>query len=389
MVMALAIIAFQLIITAILIRNLIAFRALPDRSIPADGLTLRVSILIPARNEEGVIERVVRSATMQSYPHLEVIVLDDRSDDRTPEILTSLKSEFPEILWVHEGVERPAGWLGKPWACHQLSQQATGDILLFVDADTILESTLCERIVSEFMMNDSNGMVTVWPKQITISRLEKTIIPMIYYTLLGFLFSEYTRRDPRWMPKFMASRFRPMFAAACGQCIAISRGVYDAIGGHECVKSDVVEDVGLARAIRNLNMPVRMYHGVGSIACRMYSEDEQISNGFRKNFLAGFDNNVLIFLFSAVMHLLVFVLPYVMVLITVLSSQFFDSLVWVIAVFLPILQRILLARLMQWPIWTAFTHVFGVLWFQLLGITVITDKLLKRSVEWKGRKDTT
>jgi len=389
MVMALAIIAFQLIMTAILVRNLISFRALPHRSKPVDELNLRVSILIPARNEEGVIERVVQSATMQSYPHLEVIVLNDRSDDSTPVILESLKAEFPEILEVHEGVERPAGWLGKPWACHQLSQYATGDILLFVDADTILESTLCERIVTEFLMNDSKGMVTVWPKQITISIMEKTIIPMIYYTLLGFLFSEYTRRDPRWMPKFMVSRFRPMFAAACGQCIAISRGVYNTIGGHECVKSDVVEDVGVARAIRNLNIPVRMYHGVGSIACRMYSEDEQIYNGFRKNFLAGFGNNVLIFLFSAVMHLLVFVLPYAMVLITVLSSQFLESQAWVIAVFIPIIQRIALARLMQWPMWTACTHVFGVMWFQLLGITVITDKLLKRSVEWKGRKVTT
>jgi len=389
MEVVLAILAFQVMMTIILIRNLSDFRRLPERSEnPADS-KLRISILIPARNEEVVIERVVRSATSQLYLNVEVIVLDDKSDDKTPGILYALQTELAPLLSVYEGNDRPAGWLGKPWACHQLSQKATGDILLFVDADTILEPTLCEQISNEFRMNGTKGMVTVWPKQITISFMEKVIIPMIYFTLLGFLYSGYTQRDPRWMPKFLSSRFRPLFAAACGQCIAIPRSVYDTIGGHGCVKSDVVEDVGLARAIRNLNLPIRMYHGVGSIACRMYTQDEHIFNGFRKNFLAGFGNNVALFITSALLHLLVFVLPYIMVMKSLYTSQLDVSILWAVAIILPIIQRMLIAYLMKWPMWTAMTHIIGVLWFQYLGVIVIADRLLKRSVEWKGRKVTT
>src|ERR1041385_5172030 len=93
-----------------------------------------VSILVPARNEERIIERTVRAFLAQDYPHFEVIVVDDRSTDATPQILASI--DDPRLVVVR-GEEMPPGWLGKPWALHQAAARARGELLMFVDADIV------------------------------------------------------------------------------------------------------------------------------------------------------------------------------------------------------------------------------------------------------------
>ncbi|MGZ8710519.1 MAG: glycosyltransferase, partial [Thermoanaerobaculia bacterium] len=94
----------------------------------------RVSVIIPARDEERMIERTVRAFLAQTYPEVEIVVVNDRSVDRTGEILARF-----ETLIVVDNEEPPPGWLGKPWALHQGSRHATGELLLFVDADVIYE----------------------------------------------------------------------------------------------------------------------------------------------------------------------------------------------------------------------------------------------------------
>ncbi len=385
MILAISVLLVQGMISAVLLRNRLQFKSIHSqiRSIDPPNNPL-VSILIPARNEEDVIKNVVISALKQSYQAIEVIVLDDNSNDNTSSILAQLALNYGLKLRVYQGSDRPDGWLGKPWACFQLSTYASGDIFLFVDADTQLEETLVDSIIGDFE-NNGDGLVTVWPQQILGSFSEKVIIPLVYYTLVSFLFTDYTRRDPKWMPSHLALMFRNLFAAACGQCIAIPKTIYEHIGGHHLVKSDVVEDVAFARSVRNMGLPVRMYHGLDSIQCRMYTNHNQIFMGFRKNFLAGFGNNLALFIASALLHIMVFILPLILFPVSVLNNDWMGSILWMIAIVIPIGHRLLLNKWFKWPAWTAFTHVFGVLWFQYLGLVVLFDRLFNRKVLWKGR----
>lgn len=385
MILAIAVLLVHGLVSAVLLRNRRDFKSIHCLNGEYDfKYKPKVSILIPARNEEKVIRKVVTSALNQSYFPFEVIVLNDKSEDKTGEILADLVSEYGEQLRVYQGTERPEGWLGKPWACYQLASFANGEIFLFVDADTHLDQTHVEHIVADFGKN-GEGLTTVWPQQILGSTAEKLIIPLVYYTLLGFLVTEYTRRDPRWMPTSLARMFRSMFAAACGQCIAMTRSTYEHIGGHKLVKSDVVEDVAFARAVRGMGLPVRMYHGNDSIQCRMYSNHHEIYMGFRKNFLAGFGDHLPLFIGSALLHITVFVLPIGFFITSLKCQDIYLTGLWFTAIIIPIAQRLLLNNWFKWPIWTAFTHVFGVLWFQFLGLIVVFDRLFKRKVLWKGR----
>jgi chlorobactene glucosyltransferase len=386
MTFVVGVICVQLAIFFILIRNRITFRSLETHhTMRAVTDTPKVSILIPARNEERVIEQVVLASLEQDWDDVEVIVLNDNSDDRTGEILERLRLDNPASLKIVLGKDRPSGWLGKPWACHQLGRVASGDILVFIDADTIPSRTLARSVASDFHVN-GDGLLTVWPEQLLVGMWEKIIVPLVYYTLLGFLVTDYTRRDPKWMPRPFRNAFRPLFAAACGQCLAMPAGLYRDIGGHELVKSDVVEDVGIARKVRSLGLPVRMYHGVETIQCRMYTSHSEIYSGFRKNFLAGFGGNIILFLLSAVLHVILFLIPPVAFIFSLRSSEYDMALLWFVAIMIPIFQRVLLNRWMRWEGWTAMTHLVGVVWFQYLGIVVLFDRLLGRSVTWKGRK---
>jgi chlorobactene glucosyltransferase len=371
---------------AILVRNRFSFK-------PAGGIvfdqahvsTKRVSVCIPARNEASVIARCVESVLRQDYPDFEVIVLNDGSSDQTGEILERIaKSEIGACLRLISGASRPDGWLGKPWACEQLGLASTGDIIMFIDADTWLEPGALQSIVREFTSAGVDAL-TIWPRQHTQTFWEKVIIPMVYFALLTLLPVVYVKRDPRWMPGIFRKHFRGVFAAACGQCIAFSRSCYQQIGRHEAVKAQVVEDVELAKAIKRNGLTISMHHGIGQVNCRMYTSDQEILMGFRKNFLAGFGNNIPFFIMAAVLHILVFIVPYITVIYALIFHIPEMAILATSAVILIHIQRWLLDRWNGWSVTMGLTHLLGVLWFQRLGIIVLADKITGKRVTWKGR----
>ena len=346
-----------------------------------------ISVCIPVRNEEKVIEALLESLRHQTVTPLEVLVLDDQSNDRTPELLRKQKILFDQQekpLTILEGQPKPADWLGKPWACHQLSQPARGDLLLFLDADTIAEPTFLKRIDTAFQQHQLD-MLTIWPHQTLGTFWEKTVIPLMYYALVTLLPSIYVYRSPRWMPMPFRRTFRTAFAAACGQCIAFRRDAYQTIGGHEAVKQNVVEDVELARHALQHHCRVRMFEGVTSLRCRMYTSEQEMYQGFRKNFLAGFGNHLPLFLSAALIHILVFLMPFLIVPYAMFTHQPLLLLLSAGAVGLLLAHRLLLASWFQWNPAYGLLHPLGVLWFQRLGFTKVLDRLLRREHHWKGR----
>ncbi len=377
---------YLLVTSAVLLRNRIDLTPLPGGTEAVqDKKKPFVSVCIPARNEERNIGTLLESLRLQTYPHFDVHVLDDHSEDQTAKIVQSFQEDFSGRLFFHRGREKPVSWLGKPWACHQLGEKAGGDILLFLDADTETKSGALDGITAAFEQYQTD-MITVWPHQKTETFWEKNVIPLIYYALVTLLPAIYVYRDPRWMPSFLKKKFRPLFAAACGQCIAFRKDVYRKINGHESVKNRIVEDVELAKIIRRSGFTMRMFHGIGSVSCRMYSSHKELFEGLRKNFFAGFNHSLAFFFLAMVLHLIVFILPFITIFYSVLAGLPVIFFLSAACIGLVLLHRLILAVWFHRDPLLSFLHPIGVLWFQWLGIVKIIDHFTRRKILWKGRK---
>lgn len=243
----------------------------PDlRRPPRSPLRPPVSVLIPARNEAANIHRCVSSLLAQDYADFEVIVLDDESTDQTAAIVTKLASGEARLRLIH-GKPLPPGWIGKSWACHQLSEQAKGDILIFTDADT-KHAPGCVSATVAWMAHHRLDFLSTFPQQITRTLGEKLVVPavdMIVYTFLLLWFTYLSRS--------------PVFAAANGQWIALTRRAYERSGGHAAVRDQIVEDVELCRVVRQHGLRAITVSGRGMIFCRMYDSWRSVWEGFSKN----------------------------------------------------------------------------------------------------------
>ena len=239
----------------------------PHRQHPAEKAPSRVSVIIPARNEERNLARLLRSIGEQDMKPREVILVDDQSEDGTAE--TARKAGCRVIS--SSGL--PEGWTGKPWGCWQGAKQAQGDLFLFLDADTFLEKDGLEKLVSTYLKG--RGLLTVQPYH----RMEEL------YERLSAVFNILILAGMNTFTPWGRSR-KPM--GAFGPCNLCSREDYFAVGGHEKVKGEVLESLGLAKEFQKKNLPVRCYGGKGTISFRMYPGGiRSMIEGFGKGFGTG------------------------------------------------------------------------------------------------------
>ncbi len=234
-----------------------------------------VSILIPARNEAAVIGDTVTRLLQQTYPNFELLILDDQSEDGTASSARQA-GHSDSRLHILSGFIMTIGWTGKNHACHILSQQAKGEILIFTDADTQWQPDALAALIGQ-MQRQNADLLSVWPTQITTTWAERLVVPLIMLAIVGYLPLLMTYYGPF-----------ALFAAANGQCMAWRRSTYDRVGGHEAVKTSVLEDVLLARRAKQQGLRLRLCDGAGLIACRMYTDWPSVRDGFAKNILAGY-----------------------------------------------------------------------------------------------------
>ena len=361
----------------------------------------RVSILIPARNEENNLPTLLNSLGKQDWPCLDIHILDDHSDDNTMEIAKNFrdvmisqvqqeKSHADIQVFVHSSLERPEGWLGKNWACHQLAGHARGNIFIFLDADTWLAPDAISLIM-DGVHGFELDFATVWPHQVMESLLEKTVVSSVYATVAAYLPTRYSYRAPVWIPfRNLRQKVKPMFASACGQCMIFNKDTYREIGGHKSVKDQVVEDVMLAKMVVRNGSAMRMFHGTDRLWCRMYRNPSEIFNGFRKNFFAGFNYSMPSFFLAWLLHFIVYVLP-AFVLIAALAgipegnTQPVITALSAVVVLTALIQRLWVAKFLKWPLSAGFLYLLGILWFHMLAFVVIYDLLSKSGATWKGR----
>mgnify|MGYP000961496188 CR=1 FL=1 len=262
---------------------------------PPAPATPRVSVLVPARNEEANIRACVSSLLAQDYPDLEVVVLNDHSTDRTGEILAEMTRG--ERLRVVAGRDLPEGWLGKHWACHQLAEAASGELLLFTDADTRHGPASVRHGVAALHAEGAD-LLTAVPFEETVTAAEQLIVPVVPWSILTFL------------PLEVAYRTRsPAFSATIGQYMLFRASAYRAIGGHAAIATDPVDDIALGRRIKAGGFRWRLADATRDVRCRMYQNAEQVFEGFSKNLFSAFGNRVLPFIGVWLWLEVVFLLP--------------------------------------------------------------------------------
>jgi chlorobactene glucosyltransferase len=243
---------------------------------PGGDALPRVSVVVPARNESVNIERCLRSITASGYPDFEVIVVDDRSDDGTGAIARSMSAGTARRLEVIDGEPLPDGWLGKPWACWQGAARATGDLLLFTDADTTHGEALMARAVAG-REEERADLLTLVGTQLMETFWERLVQPQVFLVML-LRFPDFER---------IAGNGRWRDAVANGQYLLFTRAAYEAIGGHEAVADEVVEDLVLAQHVKRAGLALRIRSARADLATRMYRSLRELVEGWSKNLLVG------------------------------------------------------------------------------------------------------
>ena len=270
--------------------NLVFF---PRLKAAAVGSRPKVSLLVPARNEAHNLRHTL--PLLLDLGADEVIVLDDGSQDGTASVVQELQALHPELRLL-TGLPLPAGWVGKNWACHQLSLQARGEVIVFTDADVFWQPTALKRVLARLTQSQAD-LLSVYPRQQTHTLSERVLVPLIDDVLLCF---------------FPYLLIRLPFGAASagnGQVMVFRRESYHRIGGHQRVKNQVLEDVELARKTKRQGGKLSLALGRDQISVRMYQNYPEVIEGFGKNLRAFHGNSPFLMLFSAFVHLSVYTLP--------------------------------------------------------------------------------
>lgn len=338
------------------------------------GAFPRVSVVIPARNEEKDVERTVRSHLAQDYPNLQVIAVDDRSVDRTPEILRNLAQEDPRLT-VISGNDPPAGWLGKPHALHVGARAADGELLLFADADVRYDPRALRDAV--VVMEDRGlDLLAFFPRFENRGFWENVLLPFLAVAVflgLGFL-----ARFPR-VP----------LAMGAGAGNLVRRRAYEAVGGHTAIRQAVVDDVRLAVVAKRAGFRVAAFRAEDRVAVRMYRGFRQVWDGFTKNVAWAYTGPSGVVLFAlTVLLLAVAMAPVVVLLAAAVGTPVPAADVRLAAALFvsAILVRAVLAHALQGPIWPAATHpIMAAVWAGLLGRSLF-HRFVRKRLTWRGRE---
>lgn len=259
--------AFLALRTIISLVNLLSRVHLPDQK-PASFP--KVSVLIPARNEEAVLGCLLDSLEKQDYPDFEVIICDDHSSDNTEEILNWIAGEDERFRWFL-GEKLPADWLGKNYACHQLAQKASGKYLIFLDADVELSPAAITKTVAFFQEKDLS-LLSIFPQQKMKSFAEQITVPVMNWILQSLL------------PMILVQKTKfPSLSAANGQLMMFDAENYRVHQWHSRVRNQNVEDIRLAQMMKGEGFKIAVLLGNNDIFCRMYRSFSEAIVGFSRN----------------------------------------------------------------------------------------------------------
>ncbi len=334
----------------------------------------RISVLIPARNEEGKIEECVSSLLKQDYPNFQIIVLNDNSTDHTGEILAELQNRDNRLKVIH-GEPLPPDWLGKHWACHQLYLASDGDFLFFTDADTVHSPSTLTNAVSAMIIENAD-MISIIPRHILGTLSEKLVMPLFALGVFAIV------------P--LLARFRPQsvtMLSSSGKLMMFRRQAYEISGGFASIRQNVLDDLELPQKIQKTGYRYRLFDGTENVSCRMYHSFKELHEGLTKNMFASYQYNIPLFIITWIWALFAVWEPIIILLLFKLP-QYPPTLAHGLAV-IAIIGTLLL--------WTLYYHRFKFPMYMVLFYPVSVTLMgaistssmvltLTGQAKWKDRK---
>ncbi|HSV75912.1 MAG TPA: glycosyltransferase family 2 protein [Bacteroidales bacterium] len=358
--LAMVIFAFLIIRLLVVITNLITRPWLRSGKSADQPL---VSVLVPARNEEKNLPLLLKSLSGQNYNNIEVIVYNDLSEDRTDQIVSEFSTHDGRVRLIN-GVDLPEGWLGKPHACHRLSEHARGEYLMFIDADVVIGPELINQSLSHTRKLRLD-LLSIFPVQIMDSFGERISVPLMKWILLSLLPLILTRVSG-WKA----------FSAANGQFMLFKTEAYRKFSFHKLAKNEIVEDIKIFKLAKKMGLSCQTLIGTHQIKCRMYGSFSQAITGFSKNVFEFFGGSILLTAVMVLLTTLGFLPVY-------LALGFFYVMVWLTG---EMLVRALVAvaarqnvglTILLWPA-------------QQIAFVVVFLNAIKAKTrgywEWKGRR---
>lgn len=332
-----------------------------------------LSILIPARNEADNIEDCLASVLACSSTEwdVEIIVLDDRSSDGTGRMARAIGDQRVKVM---AGGELPEGWLGKSYACNQLVKAAAGEWLLFLDADIRLKPGALEKALA-MAEAQGKGLITGFAYQHTGTWLEKLVVPLMSFTIICHLPIPLVRtsRDSR-------------FIAAHGGFMLIHKDSYKRCGGHEAIRSNIVDDMALARVVKKAGDQVTLADITDEAEMRMYHNASEVWKGYRKNIYAGLGRSPLILLTVLSMYILLYVFPLVAFIFFSVTGQAAEAAWALSASLLGIaIKRVSDASAKQ-SVWLCLSISVSMLCLVAIAISSWWGSRTGQGYEWKGRR---
>jgi chlorobactene glucosyltransferase len=362
-----------LIFAANLVLNLRHLRR-PDTGAPVPANAPLVSVLVPARNEKLNIENCLRSLQKQDYPNFEIIVLDDNSKDNTGELVAALARSDPRITLM-SGEPLPEGWAGKPHACFQLAKKARGEWLIFIDADVMVEPAMMKAAM-DMALREKPALLSGFPRQLFSGFAQMMVIPLMYFITLT------------WTPLWLLARSKtPKAGVAIGQFLVFEKNAYWGIGGHEAVKSKIIEDVWLGMEICNKGGRHLSVDLSRIVSCNMYRGNREMWEGWSKWMYS-------VILLSPVGLGLMLVLACVFFIAPFLSAWYygFQSQAFTGWHFLVIFQvvavlcmRFLVDSKFKEPVYSGLLNPIAFSYLVAAAVSTIVKQAVGKGVRWKDR----
>lgn len=267
-----------------------------------------ISVLVPMRNEARNVKNCINMLKNLAYDNIEIIIYEDLSTDNTFTLLQQAIDQDARFQ-VIRGVPLKKGWIGKVHACYQLRQHATGDYLCFVDADVTLHPNVLRASLASSTHYQA-ALVTGFPKFYYTNWLDKVVIPMMHFIVYFHL--------PIAIANFTKI---PATSAANGTFMFFQTKSYDQAGGHEAVKSSLVEDVHIAQTMKRNGHRVLLANVTDYVHCQMYETSKETWEGFSKNMFVGIGQSIPIAIGLTTFYTFFYIMPFIYFLYGVLIWQ--------------------------------------------------------------------
>ncbi len=333
-----------ILLFAITISNIFTVKTLKPISLKRNDF----DILVPMRNEEFNVEPLIKSLLNQGGS---IYVLDDNSTDKTLDTLNT----FDNQIKIIEGKELPAGWLGKNFACHQLAVASSNQYLVFIDADVrINEGAIASSI--EYLEKHRWDYISPYPRQKTSGLIQFLIQPILQWSWFASILFLFAYRYPK-----------KSMAVANGQFFIIKRSAYLACGGHKEIKSEVLDDIELARSLISSGFIGGPVDGSRIAECHMYKSDKDLLKGYGKSLWRAFGG-----IFGSA------------IAITLLFATALPFIYLGLATLLILISRVVVAFKVRSNIFSSLLHPLSML---VLAILIIYSNILHKMgrLSWKGR----